>query len=222
MRLTLSNKSKENLPLNKGAAIPAVGLGTWRAGPGEVGKAKEIGEGIRAFGVPREEIFIRTKLANIWHKRVEEGLTISLNNLGAEMQELPSSGRVRAIGVSSFNIRYLERLFSAPTTTIVPALGIHPSGYAPLGATNSPIYNKMVQDIAAKYGKSVPQVLLAWAIQPGWSVLPKSTNESRIAANLNGLKGWELEEEDLKKLSSIPDRFKAFTDGWLQGVVRWG
>lgn len=69
--------------LNTGAKIPAVGLGTWQSKPNEVknaveaalkagyrhidtalayGNEAEVGEGIKASGVPREEIWITTKL----------------------------------------------------------------------------------------------------------------------------------------------------------------
>jgi glycerol 2-dehydrogenase (NADP+) len=38
--------------------------------------------------VPREEIWITTKLDNPWHKRVEEGITSSLNSLGVDYVDL--------------------------------------------------------------------------------------------------------------------------------------
>lgn len=71
--------------LNSGASIPAFGLGTWLAPPGQVAAAvsealkvgyrhidgamcyvneKEVGEGIKQSGVPREEIWVTSKLWN--------------------------------------------------------------------------------------------------------------------------------------------------------------
>jgi len=83
--------------------MPAVGLGTWQSKPNEVreavkaallagyrhidtalayGNEAEVGQGIKDSGVPREEIWVTTKLDNPWHKRVEEGITSSLKDLG--------------------------------------------------------------------------------------------------------------------------------------------
>jgi len=95
--------------LNTGDQIPAIGLGTWKSQPGEVEKAvasalragyrhidtalaygneKEVGEGIRASGVPRDQIWLTTKLDNPWHKRVQEGIDSSLKSLGVDYVDL--------------------------------------------------------------------------------------------------------------------------------------
>jgi len=89
--------------------MPAVGLGTWQSGPDEVRKAVkaallagyrhidtalaygnegEVGQGIKDSGVPREEIWLTTKLDNPWHKRVEEGIQSSLKSLGVDYVDL--------------------------------------------------------------------------------------------------------------------------------------
>ncbi|KAL2872440.1 putative glycerol dehydrogenase [Aspergillus lucknowensis] len=99
--------------LNTGAEIPALGFGTWQAGPGEVSKAvyhalksgyrhidtaqnygneAEVGEGIaRAIAeglVARSEIFVTTKLWCTYHTRVEEALNASLKRLGLDYIDL--------------------------------------------------------------------------------------------------------------------------------------
>ncbi|KAF8155692.1 NADP-dependent oxidoreductase domain-containing protein [Crassisporium funariophilum] len=98
------------IKLNNGLEIPAIGLGTWQSKPGEVaaaveyaikeagyrhidcawgyGNEKEVGEGIRASGVPRSEIFITSKLWGTYHNRVEECLDESLANLGTDYLDL--------------------------------------------------------------------------------------------------------------------------------------
>ena len=83
--------------------------GTWQSPPGQVrdavkvalqkgyrhidtafayGNEKEVGQGIKDSGVPREDIWITTKLDNPWHKRVQEGIDSSLKNLGVEYVDL--------------------------------------------------------------------------------------------------------------------------------------
>lgn len=62
------------------------------------GNEKEVGDGIKASGVPREQIWLTTKLDNPWHKRVQEGITQSLKDLGTDYVDLylmhwPSSTR---------------------------------------------------------------------------------------------------------------------------------
>ncbi|KAJ9144484.1 Protein GCY [Pleurostoma richardsiae] len=95
--------------LNTGAKIPAVGLGTWQSKPGEVRKAvafalrdgyrhidaaliygneNEVGLGIKDSGVPREEIFLTSKLWNTHHPNVREGLQKTLDALGTDYLDL--------------------------------------------------------------------------------------------------------------------------------------
>lgn len=95
--------------LNTGASIPAVGLGTWQAKPGEVRQAvahalksgythidcalcyqneDEVGQGIADAGVKREDIFLTSKLWSTYHDRVEECLDISLKSLGTDYLDL--------------------------------------------------------------------------------------------------------------------------------------
>ncbi|KAF7425995.1 hypothetical protein PC9H_008357 [Pleurotus ostreatus] len=96
--------------LNNGLEIPAIGLGTWQSKSNEVtaavefalkeagyrhidcawgyGNEKEVGDGIRASGVPRSDIFITSKLWGTYHSRVEECLDQTLANLGTDYLDL--------------------------------------------------------------------------------------------------------------------------------------
>lgn len=274
--------------------MPAVGLGTWQSKPNEVreavkaallagyrhidtalayGNEHEVGQGIKDSGVPREEIWITTKLDNPWHKRVEEGITSSLKDLGvdyvdlylmhwpsstdpddlkkhypdwdftktwAELEKLPASGRVKNIGISNFGIKNLEKLL--PGAKIIPAVNqielhpnnpspklleylkeknIHATAYSCLGSTNSPLAkDQTLAKIAEAKGKTTAQVLLVWGLQRGTSVIPKSVTASRIQDNFK--LDFTLTDDEMKQLSSLPDRFKVCGDAWLPVKVFFG
>ena len=52
-------------------------------------------------------------------------------------------------------------------------------------------------------------------------MIPKSVTASRIEANFQ-LNGWSLTDDEMKQLSSLPDRFKVCGDGWLPVKVFFG
>lgn len=102
-------KNTDKIELNQGVKIPVIALGTCRANEGEAREAtrialqngyrhidtafiysneEEVGEGIRDSGVPREEIFVTTKLWNFDHKRAEAALDDSLRKLGLDYVDL--------------------------------------------------------------------------------------------------------------------------------------
>lgn len=102
------------------------------------------------------------------------------------------------------------------------AKGIHSTGYSCLGSTNSPLYkNQSLKDLADRKGKTVQQVLLMWGLQKGWSVIPKSVNIDRIHKNFE-LDGWSLEEDEMKLIDGLPERFKVCGDDWLPVKVFFG
>ncbi|KAL4941648.1 hypothetical protein BDV06DRAFT_235971 [Aspergillus oleicola] len=102
---------KRTFKLNTGYEIPAVGLGTWQSKPNEVkeaveaalkigyrhidaaavyGNEREVGNGIKASGVQREEIFLTSKLWNTHHEpqHVEEAVDKSLSDLQTDYLDL--------------------------------------------------------------------------------------------------------------------------------------
>jgi len=101
--------ASKSVKLNTKAEIPTIGLGTWKSQPGAVehaveyalkngythidtaaayGNEAEVGKGIKASGVPREKIFLTTKLDNPDHKRAADALEDSLTKLGTSYLDL--------------------------------------------------------------------------------------------------------------------------------------
>ncbi|HEV7470126.1 MAG TPA: aldo/keto reductase [Pseudonocardia sp.] len=162
-----------SIMLNNGVEIPQLGFGVFQIDRGDTaaavraaldagyrhidtaqmyGNEREVGQAIAESGIPRDEIFVTTKLNNDRHGHDDaiKALDESLDKLGSDhvdlylihwprpkenrfvetwkaFEELQSDGRTRAIGVSNFQIPHLERL--AAETATVPAVNqveLHP------------------------------------------------------------------------------------------------
>jgi 2,5-diketo-D-gluconate reductase A len=157
-----------NLTLNDGNSIPQLGFGVFQVPPEDTaritaqaleagyrhidtaemyGNEKGVGEAIRDSGIPREELFITSKLNNGFHEpdKARAAFDQSLKDLGLEqidlflihwplptryggdfvstwktLIEFQSDGRARSIGVSNFQPDHLARL--AEETDVVPAV----------------------------------------------------------------------------------------------------
>ena len=140
------------------------------------GNEKQVGEGIRASGIPRDEIFVTSKLNNTFHEpdAARKAFDTTLSDLGFDyidlflihwplptqyggdyvstwntMIEFAKSGRSKSVGVSNFQVEHLERL--AKETELVPAVNqieVHPY----LG-----------NDTVRKYGKDHGIATEAWS-----------------------------------------------------------
>lgn len=98
------------------------------------------------------------------------------------MEKLLSTGKVKAIGVANYSVKFLEELL--PHASVTPAVnqienhpylpqqeivdfckskGIHITAYSPLGSTGSPLFKEeAVQEVAKKHKVSVGCVLLSY------------------------------------------------------------
>lgn len=52
------------------------------------GCEQEVGQAVKESGIPRDEIWVTTKLDNKWHHRVSDALDLSLEALGLEYIDL--------------------------------------------------------------------------------------------------------------------------------------
>jgi diketogulonate reductase-like aldo/keto reductase len=145
------------------------------------------------------------------------------------MEEAYEAGKVRAIGVSNFQVHHMEEL--AKTQKIAPMVNqlfVNPSdleeeivayndahdivteAYSPLG-TGKMFEVPAIQAVAEKNGKSVSQVALRWSLQHGFLPLPKSTHKERIEENAR-LFDFELSVEDMQTLDGLAGVAGTHTD----------
>ena len=185
-----------NITLNDGNTIPQLGFGVFQIKPDTAdavktaldigyrhidtaemyGNEKEVGEGIRASGIPRNEIFVTSKLNNSFHEpdAARKAFDTTLSDLGFDyidlflihwplptqyggdyvstwntMIEFAKSGRSKSVGVSNFQVEHLERL--AKETELVPAVNqieVHPY---------------LANDVVRKYGRDHGIATEAWS-----------------------------------------------------------
>ena len=168
-----SNAPSPVLRLNDGRRIPQLGLGVYKVADAEAARVVEtaidagyrhvdtaklygnergVGDGVRASGIPREEVFVTTKVWDDDHgyDATLRAFDASLERLGFEyvdlylihwpvpsrnlyvetwraLETLAADGRARSIGVSNFAIHHIERLLAE--TDVVPAINqveLHP------------------------------------------------------------------------------------------------
>ena len=220
------------------------------------GNEKAVGEGIRAgieaTGIAREELFITSK---VWNADQGYETTIaayeeSLKKLGLDYLDLylvhwPSEGkykdtwraletlykekRVRAIGVSNFQIHHLQdvmkdaeikpminqveyhpRLTQKELQAFCKEQGIQMEAWSPL-MQGQLLDNETLQEIAEKHGKTTAQVILRWDLQNGVITIPKSTKEHRIIANADVF-NFELTKEEMEKIDALNQNHRVGPD----------
>jgi diketogulonate reductase-like aldo/keto reductase len=202
-----------------------------------------VAQGIRESGIAREDLFITTKVWNSdqGYESTLAAFEESMKRLDLEyldlylihwpvkgkykdtwraMEKLHKEGRIRAIGVSNFQIHHLEDLMmDASVKPAVNQVELHPlltqtelrnycskheiqiEAWSPLGQGNL-MDHPLLQDIAAKYGKSPAQVILRWDLQNGIVTIPKSVTPERIRANTE-LYDFELTAEEIEQINGL-------------------
>jgi 2,5-diketo-D-gluconate reductase A len=164
-----------NIELNDGHSIPQLGFGVFQIPPEETAEAvaraldtgyrhidtaqmygneREVGDGVRASGLDRAEVFVTSKLSNAFHRPddARRSFDETLSALGSDyidlflihwplpmlydgdyvatwktLEQWGAEGRARSIGVSNFQVEHLERL--AAECDVVPAVNqieLHP------------------------------------------------------------------------------------------------
>jgi diketogulonate reductase-like aldo/keto reductase len=145
------------------------------------------------------------------------------------MEEIYRSGRAKAIGVSNYTIKHLEELLKeCSVKPVVNQVELHVflqqpelvayckqhdivlEAYSPLAHGHN-MDDSMLAEIAKKHSKSPAQIMIRWALQQGFVVLPKSVHQDRIQDNL-AVFDFKLDSEDLAKLKTLDRNFRTCWD----------
>jgi alcohol dehydrogenase (NADP+) len=169
------------------------------------------------------------------------------------MLKLQDKGLVKSVGVSNCGISRLEQLIAeSGVTPAMNQVELHPynpqnellqyceekgirlTAYSPLGSGDRPdsmkqkgepplLENEVVKSTAEKEGITPAQLLIAWAIDRGTVVIPKSTSAQRIAENFAAA-SHQLSPEARSALEGIDIRHRYVTAvSWsIPGVTYTG
>ncbi|QFT88131.1 Glyoxal reductase [Bacillus sp. THAF10] len=202
-----------------------------------------VGKAIKESDVPREELFITTKVWNAdqGYESTLQAFEDSMQKLGLDyldlylvhwpvkgkyvdtwkaLEKLYKDGKVKAIGVSNFQIHHLQDILDVaeikpmvnqveyhPKLSQVELLnfckenGIQLEAWSPL-MQGQLLDNEVLASIAATHNKSVAQVILRWDLQNGVVTIPKSVKEHRIRENAD-IFDFELSVEEMQKINGL-------------------
>ena len=240
----------DSFTMHNGKTIPCIGYGTYKTSEEEVYDAviaaikagyrhidtaafykneAGVGRAVRECGVPREEIFVTSKVWNMdlylihWpaNKKQfgDEAKKINAETWRA-LEELYAEGKVRAIGLSNFLPHHIEELMEgAKVKPMVDQIEFHPGwaqlevseyclkndivveAWSPLGRKDA-LDNEVLREIGAKYRKSAAQICVRWVMQHGILPLPKTVNPGRMAENADVF-DFELTAEEMRTIDEL-------------------
>lgn len=264
--MTALDNVSAQIQISPSVSIPQLGFGTFQIPPQNTQQAvesalelgyrhidtacayyneAEVGAAIRASALPRDEIFVTTKLRNADQGRDEakRAFDASYKALGLDkidlylihwplpsknlyvdswkvLLELRDQGVIRAAGVSNFLPEHLERIITETgQTPAVNQLEVHPrfsqpdvlavcrqhgitvESYSPLGQ-GADLTDPVITGIAGKVGATPAQVVIAWHLNEGRIVIPKSVHAERMKENLAAA-SIQLSPEDLQTIDAL-------------------
>jgi len=218
----------------------------------EEGVGQGIRQGLKEAGISRENVFVTSK---VWNSDLGYEATIaayetSLKKLGLDyldlylihwpvegkykeawraLETLYKEGKVKAIGVSNFQVHHLKDLMEdAEIKPVINQVEYHPrltqkelqafcekhhiqlEAWSPL-MQGELLDNEVLTEIANKHNKSVAQVILRWDVQNGIITIPKSTKEHRIVENAS-IFDFELNKEEMERIDELNQNHRVGPD----------
>jgi diketogulonate reductase-like aldo/keto reductase len=274
----------QTVTLNNGVQMPLLGFGVFQVpDPAECERSvsealrvgyrlldtaaaymneEAVGNAIRRSGVPREELFVTTKLwvQDASYEGAKAAFETSRRKLGLDyldlylihqpfgdvygawraMEDLYHAGKIRAIGVSNFQPdRVMDFLVHQQVKPAVNQIETHPfhqqadtqqflqnngvqiESWGPFAeGKNDLFHNEVLAGVAAKYQRSIAQVVLRWLTQRGVVAIPKSVRPERMAENFN-IFDFELSAEDMQTIATLDSKTSAFFDHRDPNMVKW-
>ncbi|MFV0555548.1 MAG: aldo/keto reductase [Lactovum sp.] len=270
------------LTLNNGKIIPQIGIGVYmiwkyedckravlealKIGYRHIDTAqiykneRAVGDAIRESGIPREDIFVTTKiwLSNYKENKAKIAVDKSLERMKLDYIDLillhqpaknsqiawkvlegaVENGKVHSIGLSNFNIKDCQEILDiAKIKPVVNQVECHPymqqdelqkflesqkiymEVWYPLGHGDKSLLQELVfKQLAQKYKKTVPQIILSWHYQKNHILFPKSTNPIHIKENLE-ISDLEFTEEELQMIKAL-NKNKSYVEmpKWLEKI----
>ncbi|MGL4694410.1 aldo/keto reductase [Enterococcus larvae] len=214
----------------------------------EAGTGDGIRQGLAATGLKREDIFVTSKVwnAHLTYDETVAAFEESLTRLGLEyldlylihwpgadafkeswqaLEALYKAGKIKAIGVSNFQIHHLEALLSYATVVpVINQIELHPKlsqvelrafgkehgikiqAWSPL-MQGQLLAHPEILTIADKYNKSAAQIILRWAIQQDILLVVKSVHADRMISN-SDVFDFKLEREDMDRLNALNESLR--------------
>jgi diketogulonate reductase-like aldo/keto reductase len=156
------------------------------------------------------------------------------------MEELYREGRIRAIGVSNFHPdRVMDFIVHNEVPPAVDQIETHPfhqqvetqkflqdnniqiESWGPFAeGKNNIFHHEVLSRIAAKYGRSVAQVILRWLTARGIVVIPKSVKKERMAENFD-IFDFDLDASDMEAIATLETGASLFFDHRDPAMVKF-
>ncbi|MHC5251285.1 aldo/keto reductase [Listeria kieliensis] len=218
----------------------------------ERGTGEGIKQGLKAANLKREDLFVTSKVWNnhLSYEETVQAFHESLEKLGLDyldlylihwpgkdafrasykaLEDLYREGKIKAIGVSNFQIHHLEELLEF--ATIKPVLNqieLHPKliqkelrtfceerdiriqAWSPL-MQGQILSDPVLENIAQTHQRSVAQIVLRWDIQQDILVVSKSTKPERIQSNAQ-LFDFELTQEEVNMVNALNENHRVGPD----------